>query len=134
MKQFNFFVSGPLPGMNEIIKASKSRYGGSFGYSLMKRKWTNIVKDSIALHSNGKPPEFNCVKVVFKWIEKNKRRDPDNIAAGRKFVLDGAVKAGLIPNDTWKHVHSWDDYFLVDSKQPGVWVSVVDGPHKSYDS
>ncbi len=125
-KPFSFFVPGPLPGMNEIIKASKSRYGKSFAYSLMKRRWTKAVADSILMYAQGNVPKFDCVQVVFKWAEKNKRRDPDNVSAGRKFVLDGMVKAGLIPNDNWRHVHSWDDHFLVYTPKPGVYVSVVE--------
>ena len=125
MKQFNFFVPGPLPGMNEIIKASKSRYGKTFAYSLMKRKWTKKVADSIFMHAPRNVPKFDCVKVMFNWVCKDRRMDPDNIAAGKKFVFDGMVKAGLIPNDNWRHVHSWDDFFMVYDS-PGVYVSVTE--------
>jgi hypothetical protein len=132
MKRFDFFVPGPLPGLNDIIDASKTgffargkRSKRMFEYTLMARRWTKAVGDHIYIGAKGDVPEFDYVQIVFKWLEKNKKRDPDNIAASRKFILDGMVKVGLIPTDGWRHIHSWDDYFMV-SADPGVFVSVMD--------
>jgi Holliday junction resolvase RusA-like endonuclease len=38
------------------------------------------------------------------WMEPNRRRDADNVQAGVKFILDGMVEAGFIPNDTQRYV------------------------------
>lgn len=49
-----------------------------------------------------KLPEFNKVVIIITWYEPDERRDPDNIMAGQKFILDGLVAAGTIPNDSQK--------------------------------
>ena len=50
----------------------------------------------------------------FTWGEPNKKRDPDNIAAGgRKFILDALVHSGILPNDGWANVTGWCDVFTL---------------------
>jgi len=49
--------------------------------------------------------------VTFIWIESNKRRDPDNVAFAKKFILDAAQKAGLIENDGHKQIAGFTDRF-----------------------
>lgn len=45
--------------------------------------------------------------IAFTIVEPARNRDPDNICSGTaKFVLDGLVKCGVIPNDGWSGVHS----------------------------
>ena len=44
------------------------------------------------------------VTVRFTWVEGNRRRDIDNVAFAKKFVLDGLVQAGVIGNDTPQYV------------------------------
>ena len=90
-------------------------------YSKTKREHTDNVANII-----GKCPTYQRVFINFQWIEPNKRRDPDNIASARKFVLDGMVKAGLIPDDSWNYIDGWTDTFFVDKSRPGVIVEVSD--------
>ena len=46
--------------------------------------------------------------VVFVELEMTpadmRRRDPDNLAGALKPILDGIVDAGVIPDDSWRHV------------------------------
>jgi hypothetical protein len=51
--------------------------------------------------------------------------DPDNIAAGKKFLLDGLQAAGVISGDGWKQIASLEDRFVVDKENPGVEVLLV---------
>jgi len=118
------WIPGPLPGMNELIAAAKGFGGTGRGYSNMKRDWT----DRVALYAKAEklrtllPP----VMLRFRWVEKARRRDPDNIAAGgRKLVLDGLVKAGVIGGDGWTQIAGWIDTFEVDRDNPGVEVSLA---------
>jgi len=63
------------------------------------------------------PVEISCL-----WFRKDQRTDPDNIAFGIKFILDGFVKANLLKGDNWKFIkgigHSFYlaeyDYVIVD--------------------
>lgn len=52
-------------------------------------------------------------KLIFTWYVKNKRTDPDNLAFAKKFILDGAMQAGAIPNDSLKHITGFEDKFEI---------------------
>lgn len=56
-------------------------------------------------------PEFNKVTILFLWIEENQRRDPDNIAVARKFILDALVKAGKLKDDRQKFIRGLFDIY-----------------------
>jgi len=101
-----FFVPGPLPGMNEMIAAAKSGRGKGNAYSRMKKDWTGQVVLAIR-HARIKPMPYAMIE--FEWHEENKRRNPDNIASGKKFIIDGLVEAGVLENDGWKQIVSFRD-------------------------
>lgn len=121
MKQ-EFFVPGPLPNLNEIIGAAKGYNGRGFAYSKMKREWTALVVE--AIEKANLNPVLSC-EVVFIWHEKNKRRDPDNFSVGKKFILDGLVKAGILENDGWDNITRLTDVWMVNKDRPGVWVEIT---------
>lgn len=66
---------------------------------------------------------------IFVWYSKNKKKDPDNIAFSKKFIMDGLYQAGVIVNDTQEYVKGFVDLFLVDAENPRVelttWVSLA---------
>ena len=45
------------------------------------------------------------------WIEDSKRRDLDNIAFSKKFILDALVKTGKLEDDDQDHVKGFTDRF-----------------------
>ena len=114
----SFFVPGPLPGMNEIVEASKQGSKGRI-YAAMKRDNTALVRLCARLLD-----PMSAAHVRLEWREPNKRRDPDNIRAGVKFVLDGLVAAEVLGGDGWSHVRSLADAFAVDADRPGVLVTL----------
>ena len=60
-------------------------------------------------------------KFVFLWLEPNKKRDKDNIAAGgRKYIFDSLVEMGILKGDGWNFVINWEDHFGTDHKKEGV--------------
>ena len=116
-----FFIPGPMPGMNEILAAAKSGHGKGNAYSRMKREWGNIVwvyAKQARLH------DVPRASLIFEWFEKDRRRDIDNIAAAAKFCLDGLVKAGVLAGDGQAHVTALAHQFKVDAKRPGVRVTI----------
>lgn len=119
------FIPGPLPGMNELIDAAKGAGGRGARYARLKRDWTAAIA---GLAQRASLPTYRR-PVVFKfmWVEKDRRRDPDNVAAGgRKLVLDGLVAAGVLTGDGWRFVQSWYDTFRVDPYRPGVGVELYE--------
>lgn len=123
------WVPGPLPGMNELISAAKRPSWSKTSYTTLKKKWT---EDVWKLAKSARMLKFpGDVVITFEWLEKNKRRDPDNVAAGgRKLVLDGLVMAGVLQGDGWRYVRSWTDRFNICGapggyrNEPGVGVTV----------
>ena len=120
----SLWIPGPLPGLNDLIKAAKGAGGTGRGYSRLKRQWTQTVW---ALAKRQRLPMLIGARLVFEWREKGRRRDPDNIAAGgRKLILDGLVLAKVLPGDGWAHVLGWTDRFCVvgSGMLPGVMVTL----------
>lgn len=117
------WVPGPLPGMNELIAAAKGSGGRGAGYARLKKQWTEAVW---AEAKRARLPSFTGrVVLTFTWHEADRRRDPDNVAAGgRKLVLDGLVLAGVLGGDGWRYVQSWTDRFDVRPERPGVAVEL----------
>lgn len=125
----SLWVPGPLPGMNELIAAAKGSGGRGAGYARLKREWTDIVQ---AFARAKKLPAFpGRVVMTFHWYERDKRRDPDNVAAGgRKLILDGLVAAGVLRDDGWRYIQSWTDRFDVEgvggqNLGPGVGITIT---------
>ena len=118
----SLFIPGPLPGLNEILDATKRRgnkyslKGKSWsGYADMHKHWAELTAWKAK-----RLPRMQSAWIVFRWKEKHTRRDPDNIAAAKKFLLDGLVMAGTLPDDGWAHVLGWNDVFEVNPQRPGV--------------
>jgi len=126
------FIEGPLPGLNKFIASAKEngfkrgKNGRRFNrYAAIKKHWTELIE--LVCKAQGIRPVRGPATFHFTWIEKDRRRDPDNLAAGgRKLVLDGFVHAGILENDGWKHVQGWTDEFQVakDTRRPGVLVII----------
>ncbi len=118
------YITGTLPGLNEIIAASKVRRGTWSKYLDMKGDYGAICRDAILqakLNTVGNPVRITCV-----WYEKNKRRDPDNIRTGFKFIGDALVQMGILANDGWAQILSIEDRFVVDRAFRGVVVTMTE--------
>ncbi len=116
MNTQQFFIPHILPGMNDIIKAAKIRRGKWSAYADQKRDCEQTIVCSL----NDLRRVRGLVWFDFIWFEKSKRRDLDNIAAAKKFILDALVSAGIIENDGWKNVAGWTDIFKISKENPGV--------------
>jgi Holliday junction resolvase RusA-like endonuclease len=64
------------------------------------------------------------VNIKITWYCKNQKKDPDNIAFAKKFILDGLVKAGVLENDGWNSILSFEDVFEVDKDRPRVEIEI----------
>lgn len=116
--QFQVWLPIRFPGLTEIISSSKDH---PMKYSAMKKSYTDICAAEFRLKSPAK--NLAAVFLTFHWIEPNRKRDPDNIAAAKKFIIDGMVRAEIIGNDGWKHVYGFTDRWSMADK-PGVMVTV----------
>lgn len=112
-------ITGRLPGLNEYTKACRAnRYVGA----KMKEEAENIVKWFIKTQLKGL--SFGFVTLSFKWYEANRRRDFDNIAFAKKFILDSLQAAKIIPGDGWRYVKGFSDEFYIDKQNPRIEVEI----------
>lgn len=93
-----------LPSCNDYINACRrNRFAGA----KMKVETEKAIGEYFA-----DLPKFEYpIKIHFTWIEKNKRRDPDNCCFAKKFILDAMVTAGVLENDNRKCVYAFTDSF-----------------------
>lgn len=93
-----------LPSLNEYVDLCRTNK-----YKAAKFK-QNIEAD-IGLFI-GRLPQFEKpVTIHFHWVEGNKRRDYDNIAFAKKFILDALVKRGKLKDDNRRCVTGFTDSF-----------------------
>ena len=97
-----------FPGLNEIIKTAKAH---PMAYSTMKKRWGAVV--TAYIKKAKLKPMRRPVLIHLVWVEKTKRRDPDNIRAGSKFIFDALVTAKVLPCDSHKTIVQITDSFLV---------------------
>ena len=93
-----------LPSLNEYINECRTnRYRGA--------KFKESIESDISWFLYKVPKFQNPVIIHFHWIEKNKKRDYDNIAFAKKFILDALVKCGKLKDDNRKYVVGFSDNF-----------------------
>lgn len=113
-------IPGRLPGLNEYTAAcrSKSWYKGS----KMKQDAEEVIKNCLF----GAISLKKQVHIEFKWYEPNSKRDKDNIAFAKKFILDALVSRQIIPGDGWKHIEGFTDSFYIDADNPRIEVIITE--------
>lgn len=113
-------IEGRLPSLNELIGAiNHNRFAGN----KMKQDVTTLCEMAFRTQC---PSVFEKAYIHFHWIEANKKRDKDNIASAKKFILDGMQKAGVIANDNWKFIEGFSDKFSVDKENPRVEITITE--------
>lgn len=86
-----------LPGLNEYTRANR---GNKYHAAKMKQD----AEAGIGLFVNRLPKIDKPVIIWFEWVEKDNRRDYDNIDFAKKFVLDALVRCGKLKDDNRQFV------------------------------
>ena len=110
-----FVIDDKLPSLNDYINVCRrNKYNGA----KFKKDVENLILIYIRNATVKKilTPTDKPVIVHFEWHEKTKRRDADNIASAKKYILDAMQKAGIIPNDNRKYVKGFTDVIIDDKK------------------
>lgn len=114
-------VQGELCDLNTYIKAERSN-----------RQWAAQIKSDETTrcaqeftYTNRKEklePIANFpVELRFRWFTKDAKKDCDNVTFAKKFIADGMVQAGVVPNDSRRYITLMTDIEMaVDKTQPRV--------------
>lgn len=115
--KIEFTIPGGLPSLNEIIGAGKNHWGS---YSSMKEANTGMI----VLKTKKVPQIEKPFQITCRWISENRKKDPDNISVGIKFILDGLYQGAIIPQDTQRYVKRIVHEFGIDPRNPRIEVEI----------
>jgi Holliday junction resolvase RusA-like endonuclease len=116
-----FVIKGELPDLNTYIDECRSnKYAGNH----MKQSAQKYVCDSIRAQIKRMGEITQPVQIRFLWVTKDARKDIDNVAFAKKFILDAMVKSKLLPDDSRKWVKGFTDEFIVDKSNPRTEVEI----------
>ena len=104
-----------LPGLNEYVDVCRKN---RFQAANFKKQVENDCLMFIRAGLRGRT--FTQIGITFVWYEKDKRRDKDNIAFAKKFILDQMQTMQIISGDGWRQIAFLQDEFRVDRQNPGV--------------
>lgn len=119
-----FTMTGRLPGINDYVNAERAhRLKGN----RMKRDSEDDVITAILIRGLKSHRLKTPVRIEYKFVEKDRRRDKDNISGfAHKVVQDALVKTGLLDNDGWDEIDGYSDAFGVDKGNPRIEVKIYE--------
>lgn len=120
-----FVIPFRLPGYNE--QAHEDRRNKYSGAKLRKDTEEGIVWAIRTGMGRGTCQKITkpCV-IRFTWVEQNNKRDLDNIAFAKKYILDAMQQAGMLENDSQKWVRGFRDEFAPGRGDSKVAVTIED--------
>lgn len=119
--EYLLVIPGRLDNLNDYISAERSsRYKGA------EMKLSNETVVICAIRKCLKGVKIDSpVFMEYLWVERNKRRDLDNISSfGRKVIQDALVRSRVLKNDGWKEITGFTDTFCVDADNPRIEVRI----------
>jgi len=114
-----FTIKGSLIGLNEYIAASRSNRYLSAKIKKEQQKIITIYIKKAKLEKINYP-----VKIKTYWIEKDNRRDIDNITFAQKFINDALVENGILKDDGRKCVKAINHRVSTDKENPRIEVEI----------
>lgn len=121
MNAFHFEIPGRLPGLNDMVSGT-----GRPWWACRKTKDKAMELIGWYLRKSNVPKFSEPISIHINWVEKDARRDRDNVSSGgTKILLDAMQKYGIIVNDSRKWVkdivHNTN---VIDKKNPRVEVHI----------
>lgn len=118
MARITFEIPLKLPSLNDYVKACRSN---KFAGGNMKKKYETLIIKYLQ-----EIPKFNNpITINFHWVESNHKRDLDNIAFAKKFILDAMQKNGNLINDNAEYVKGFTDTFEY-SKENKIIITIIE--------
>lgn len=113
-----------MPSLNDYTNACRSN---AYVGAKFKKEVEEVIGWEIkqAVTSKTLTQPKGAVMLRFEWHERTKRRDADNIASAKKFILDALVTNGILMDDSRKYVKGFYDV-IVDDKTDYVRVELVE--------
>lgn len=112
-------VTIPLkfPSLNEYVDKCRLNY-------LVANAYKQKIEAQIIPYLSELPRFEKPIEIGFLWVEDNKRRDLDNVAFGKKFILDAMQKGGKLKNDNRKFVRRFTGDAFAYEKEAKVVLTI----------
>ena len=104
-----YIIQMKLPSLNDYINVCRSN-------PKYANKYKAQLEYDIGLFLMKMPKWNNPVKINFTWVETNKKRDLDNVAFAKKFILDAMVRFGKLKDDNQRYVKGFTDSFRYEKE------------------
>ena len=119
--QHMLIISGRLDNLNDYIAACRAnQYKGAHLKAKNEQKVQAEIYEQLGRLRITRP-----VRMIYRWYEKDRRRDLDNISSfGRKVIQDALVQAHVLQNDGWKEIVGFSDEFYIDAHNPRIEVEI----------
>lgn len=115
-KPVKIIIPFALPGLNELISAERQHRQKA---AKLKRGHQRAVE--LCIRSQLRRPLREPVTMHYLWVEKDRRRDKDNVSSfGRKIIQDALVSVHALQNDGWADIEGFTDAFAVDKKRTRI--------------
>lgn len=139
-----FWIAGKVPSLNDLLDA-KSKNQPRASFLIMRQKpqkgkgaaryslYNDIKQDwkRRTIRALG-PSPVRVTSAYFGYVvvEETLKRDPSNICSSAvKFIEDGLVEAGVLPNDGWQNVLGIRLHWVHrKGREPGIYVVMSSGP------
>lgn len=115
-----FTIASKLDGLNEYTSECR---GNKFGGGKCKKKNEQLVL--AAIHKAKLVPVKDRYSINFVWYEGTQRRDKDNVAFAKKFILDALQQAKITKGDSNRYLTGFTDSFVYGQGQKVV-VEIVE--------
>jgi hypothetical protein len=119
-----FFIRHRFPTLNELIAAAKSHPGK---YSQLKKRLQDLVGYVVAVEH---VRAYKRVRIRYEFRERDRRRDPSNVAAAAiKIIEDALVQSCVLPDDGWGQILGYSVEWCLTQGVPGVYVTIEGDLH-----
>lgn len=124
IREQKLYIPQRLDGLNETTKANRTHWTKGAKH---KKEQEEIVM--WAIKESNLHPIAGAFRMEIHYSEPNDKRDPDNIASAKKFILDALQKTEIIKNDNQKFVKGWSESWGVKTPEMpvGVHIKLIEG-------
>lgn len=121
--QYNFTIPGSIISLNEYIRLCRTN---KFVGANEKKKIETFIFWQIK--EQLKDVEISKrVHISYLFVEKNKKRDLDNIASfAMKVIQDSLVNSKVLVNDGWEQIEGFTCNFAINKSNPHINIEIVE--------
>ena len=116
-----FIIEGRLPNLNDAIDAARR---GKYIEAKFRKQWERYIAWCVKRDLRKWKPKEPVI-LHYTFVEKDRRRDKDNVASyAMKLVQDVLKDLGYLSGDGWKQIENFDFKWAVDKHRPRIEVEI----------